>query len=91
MLPLLLLSGSVHVTLQPILSIFALKTADGKSGGMCLVPHLDAMGKLLLPLVGPFVLLLSTSLWILIVWIKTKTAVSEIPITSATGMDWPFP
>ena len=55
-IPLLVQADSVTVVLQPLLSIFALKTSNGDSGGMCFVQGMDAMGKLLVPLVGPMFL-----------------------------------
>ena len=48
--PLLLPSNSVHSSLQALLTIFSLQLSDGGGEGVCIVPGLDAMQKLLLPL-----------------------------------------
>ena len=41
------------VVLQPLLSVFALSSSNGNSGGACFVEGMDLMGKLLMPLMGP--------------------------------------
>ena len=65
-MPLLLDSSSVTVMLQPLLSVFALKPSSGNTGGICFIKNMDAMGKLLTPLMGPVLLLLAVCLALLI-------------------------
>ena len=56
-IPLLVEADSVSVVLQPLLAIFALKTPNGDGEGVCFIAGMDAMGKLLVPLMGPLFLL----------------------------------
>ena len=51
-LPLMLAAGSVHGGVQPLLTVFSLRAFDGDSGGICIIPGMDAMQKLMLPLSG---------------------------------------
>ena len=48
--PLLLPSHSVHSALDALLTVFTFEPSDGNGKGLCILPDLDAMGKLLLPL-----------------------------------------
>ena len=48
--PLLLPSHSVHSSLDALLTTFTMNPSSGGGEGVCIVPGLDAMGKLLLPL-----------------------------------------
>ena len=62
------------VVLQPLLSVFALKASNGNSGGVCLVDGLDAMVKLLLPLLCSAVLLVAVSLLLLLAKLRALAA-----------------
>ena len=69
------------VVLQPLLSVFALKASNGNSGGACLVDGLDAMVKLLLPLLCSAALLVAVSLLLLL----AKLRALATPTNGAEG------
>jgi hypothetical protein len=73
-IPLLVQADSVTVVLQPLLSIFALKTSNGDSGGMCFIEGMDAMGKLLVPLVGPLFLVAVVFVLLLVAILRAQQA-----------------
>lgn len=58
--PLVLSSGSVSVAMQPALMIFSFELADGSGEGTCLIPNLDLMTKMLLPLMGSAAVIMIT-------------------------------
>ena len=65
--PVVLDTDSVTPILQPLLTFFSLRPSNGNSGGKCVFANLDAMGKLLIPLIGymAFLLILLTILLLL--------------------------
>ena len=76
-IPLLINSGSVAIVLQPLLSVFALKTSNGSGDGMCFIEGMNAMGKLLIPLMGPLFLMTVACVLLLVSTLRARLASTQ--------------
>ena len=76
-IPLLVNSGSVAIVLQPLLSVFALKTSNGSGDGMCFIEGMNAMGKLLIPLMGPLFLMSVACVLLLVSTLRARLASTQ--------------
>ena len=75
-LPLLVDSESVIAVLQPLL-VFALRDSNGDGDGQCLFDGLDAMGKLLVPLAGPLLMVLAPCVFLIVYRLSVSRTVNQ--------------
>ena len=76
-LPLLVDSESVTAVLQPLLSVFALRDSNGDGDGQCLIDGLDAMGKLLVPLAGPLLMVLAPCVFLVMYRLSVSRTIDQ--------------
>lgn len=76
-LPLLVDSESVTGVLQPLLSVFALRDSNGDGDGQCLIDGLDAMGKLLVPLAGPVLMVLAPCVFLVMYRLSVSQTIDQ--------------
>ena len=91
--PLLLPSHSVHSTLQALLTVFSLTLSDAGGKGVCVVPGLHAMQKLLLPLFAVAWLNVLAIGFVVAAWLKhfrsqdsgSSNINEQLPLTEVDG------
>ena len=90
--PLLLPSHSVHSSLDALLTVFTMQSPDGSGSGVCVVSGLDAMQKLLLPLLtATWLNVLAVACLLLAALQRDSNSEEELPLVQDSNSDEELP